>query len=42
MDTKMSPAYANIFMGKLEPILQEHGIGHILIWKRFIDGVFII
>ena len=42
MDTKMSPAYANIFMAKFEPILKEHGIGHILIWKRFIDGVFII
>ena len=42
MDTKMSPDFADIFMGKLEPILKEHGIGHILIWKRFINGVFII
>ena len=42
MDTKMSPDFEDIFMGKLEPILKEHGIGHILIWKRFINGVFII
>ena len=39
--TKMAPAYANLYMGKLEKKLKELGEPHILIWKRFID-IFII
>ena len=42
MGTKMAPAYANLFMGKLEQKLIEKGKQHILIWKRFIDDVFIV
>ena len=38
----MVPAYANIFMGNLEPTLKEYGNEHIMIWKRIIDDVFII
>ena len=42
MGTKMAPAYANLFMGKLEESLIHLGKPHILIWKRFIDDVFLI
>ena len=42
MGTKMAPAYANIFMGNLEPTLREAGGDHILLWKRFIDDIFVI
>ena len=42
MGTKMAPAYANMFMGNLEPKLQTEGKGEILIWKRFIDDIFIV
>ena len=43
MGTKMAPAYANLFMGKLEEELQEIDKSHnILIWKRFIDDIFVI
>ena len=42
MGTKMAPAYANLFMGKLEQELKAIGKPHILIWKRFIDDIFII
>ena len=42
MGTKMAPAYAKLFMGKLEQKLIEKGKQHILIWKRFIDDVFIV
>ena len=42
MGTKMAPAYANLFMGKLEESLVHLGKPHILIWKRFIDDVFLI
>ena len=40
--TKMAPAYANLFMGKLEQKLIHIGKQHIQIWKRFIDDIFII
>ena len=40
MGTKMAPAYANIFMGSLEPILKE-GEPYILLLKRFINDIFI-
>ena len=42
MGTKMAPAYANLFMGKLEEKLRELGEPNILIWKCFIDDIFII
>ena len=42
MGTKMAPAYANIFMGNLEKELLEIGSGKILVWKRFIDDIFIV
>jgi hypothetical protein len=43
MDTKMAPAYANLFMGKLEEKLKEVGKPNIILWKRFcIIDIFII
>ena len=42
MDTKMAPAYANLFMGKLKEKLNELGKPNIILWKRFIDDIFII
>ena len=42
MGTKMAPAYANLLMGKLETKLKELGKPHILIWKRFIDDIFVV
>ena len=50
MGTKMAPAYANLFMGKLEEklrelgepniLIRELGEPNILIWKRFIDDIW--
>ena len=42
MGTKMTPAYANLFMGKLEEKLKEFGKQHIMLCKRFIDDIFVI
>ena len=42
MGTKMAPAYANLFMGKLEEYLINLAPNHIHTWKRFIDDIFII
>ena len=42
MGTKMAPAYANLFMGSLEPILLDVGGDNILIWRRFIDDDILI
>ena len=42
MGTKMAPAYANLFMGKLEEKLKDLGKSHIKLWKRFIDDIFVI
>ena len=36
MGTKMAPAYANLFMGKLEEHLINLAPNHIHTWKRFI------
>ena len=41
MGTKIAPAYANLFMGKLETHLISKASEHIHTWKRFID-IFII
>ena len=42
MGTKMAPAYANIFMGQIEPKLIALAPTNIAMWKRFIDDIFII
>ena len=42
MGIKMAPAYANLFMGKLEMKLTELGHKHMITWKTFIDDIFII
>ena len=42
MGTKMAPAYANLFMGKLEEHLINLAPNHIHTWKRFINDIFII
>ena len=42
MGTKMAPAYANLFMGSLEPTLFSLGQPHINMWKRFIDDIFLL
>ena len=42
MGTKMAPAYANLFMGKLEEHLLHLAQKHIHTWKIFIDDIFII
>ena len=40
MGTKMAPAYANIFMGLIEPRLIALAPTNIAMWKRFIDDTF--
>ena len=42
MGTKMAPAYANLFMGKLEEKINDFGKPNIILWKWFIDDIFII
>ena len=42
MGTKMAPAYANLFMGRLETKLINKAPNLIHTWKRFIDDIFII
>ena len=42
MGTKMAPAYANLFMGRLEAQLINQAPESIHTWKRFIDDIFII
>ena len=42
MGTKMAPAYANLFMGRLEAQLINQAPEFIYTWKRFIDDIFII
>ncbi len=42
MGTKMAPAYANIFMGNIEKGIQGKYNDKILIWKRFINDIFLI
>lgn len=38
----MAPAYANLFIGKLEEDLKDIAQNHIHTWKGFIDDTFII
>ena len=42
MGAKMAPAYANLFLGKLEEKLNELGKPHVMLWKRFIDDIIVI
>ena len=42
MGTKMTPSYANIFMGNLKPKLIVQDTPHIQLCKRYIDDIFII
>ena len=42
MGSKCSPSYACIFMGHMEQRLQAIGGQKILLWKRFIDDIFLI
>ena len=42
MGTKMAPAYANLFVGKLEQFLTNLAPSRIHTWKRFIGDIFII
>ena len=42
MGTKMAPAYANLFTGRLEAQLINQAPESIHTWKRFIDDIFII
>jgi hypothetical protein len=45
MGTRAAPTYANIFMEKIDDLVQKCGItenmNHILFYKRFIDDVLI-
>ena len=42
MGTRMAPAYANIFMGRLESILLERATNKPTVWWRYIDDVFTV
>jgi len=40
MGTKLVPAYANIFMGKLEHTILSHASLKPSFYKRYIDNIF--
>ena len=42
MGTKLAPAYANIFMGKLEQTILSHAPYKPLFYKRYIDDILIL
>lgn len=42
MGTKLAPAYANIFMGKLEHNILSHSLLKPSFYRRFIDDIFIL
>ena len=41
MGTKMAISFANIFMTKVETDILSHSVTKLLVWKRFIDDVFL-
>ena len=41
MGTKMAISFANIFMTKVETDILSHSVTKPLVWKRFIDDVFL-
>ena len=42
MDTKLAPAYANIFMGKLEQTILEFAALKPSYYKHYIDDILIL
>ena len=40
MSTKMAVAFANIFMAKVETEIFNQSALKLLVWKRFVDGIF--
>ena len=42
MGSKCSPSYACIYMGAIEQQLQQMGNNKIVLWKRYIDDIFVI
>ena len=42
MGTKCAPAYASIFMGHVEETLQAMAGDKVLLWRRFIDDIFLV
>lgn len=42
MGTKCAPAYASIFMGHVEKTLHAMAGNKVLLWRRFIDDIFLI
>ena len=43
MGTRMAPSYANLFMAWLEgPLLSSSGSEDLLLWRRFIDDIFLV
>eukprot|EP00731_Ephydatia_muelleri_P027522 Em0019g395a len=42
MGTKCAPAYASIFMGHVEKTLQVMAGDKVLLWRRFIDDIFLV
>ncbi len=42
MGTKVAPSYANIFMGELEAELLSESSPAPIIWKRYIDDIFLV
>ena len=42
MGTKMAPSYANTFMDQLERNFLQHQPIKPLLWKRYIDDIFVI
>jgi len=39
---RYAPPYANLFMGRIEEMINQEWEGHIIFWKRFIDDIFFI
>ncbi len=42
MGTKMAPAYANVFMGKLESTILSQPGPTPIVWRRYIDDIFCV
>ena len=42
MGGRYAPPYTNLFMGIIEDNIIQNWTNHILLWKRFIDDIFII
>ena len=42
MGTECAPAYASIFIGHVEEMLQAMAGDKVLLWRRFIDDIFLV